>query len=242
MPAPTVVDDDTSPWARIQRWRTSAALMTAAAIGTALLVLLVAVLVQWPRLQSLDTSGHVRFVTVTTHAQWLIRPARVLSALGVASVIVLICLVVAIDQWRRHRPAIAVWLLGTLLSGWLLTQCLKAMGDRQRPPTNGLYWEAGGPSWPSGHASVGIYGYGALALLAWWTLRGRARGWVTGLLVALGVCIGLSRLVLLVHWPSDVVSGWLVGLLTLLVTGSLLAAWVRRHPQPRHAATTTPEP
>jgi len=145
--------------------------------------------------------------------------------------VVVVCLAVALDQWRRHRAAVGVWLMSTLLSGWLLTQLLKAMADRPRPATDGLYWDARDASWPSGHASVGVYGYGALALLAWWTLRGRARGWVTGLLVALGLAIGLSRLVLLVHWPSDVMAGWAVGLLTLLVTSSLLAAWVRRQPR-----------
>ena len=67
-------------------------------------------------------------------------------------------------------------------------------------------------SLPSGHAANSAAVYGAVALIAsvlWWRKRQRRAIWgAAGVLVFL---IGLSRVWLGVHWPSDVVAGWLVG-------------------------------
>ncbi|MCJ8159442.1 phosphatase PAP2 family protein [Sphingomonas sp. LaA6.9] len=95
------------------------------------------------------------------------------------------------------------------LNAWVL----KALFHRPRPELVERLVDVDA-SWslPSGHAANSAAVYGAIALIAtvlWWRKAQRRTIWaVTGLLVFL---IGLSRIWLGVHWPSDVVAGWLVG-------------------------------
>jgi membrane-associated phospholipid phosphatase len=196
--------------------------MGAAVLGAVVLVLVVAVLVHWPPLVELDGARHERQVTWTNTHLWAVTPARLLSVAGLALVVVPVAAVAAWDQLRRGRALLGGWLVLTLVAGWLATWGLKVLVSRDRPPTNGLLWQATTSSFPSGHASVAVYGYGALAVLAWWVVREGRRGWVVAGLVLLGLGIAASRLVLAVHWTTDVVAGYLTGALVLALT----TAWV----------------
>jgi len=207
---------------RAAAWSVTPLVMAAAVLAAIVFVMLVAVLVQWPPLIDADVSLHESQVAWTSAHQWAIGPARLLSAAGVAVVIVVEVMVAASWQWSRGRPLLAGWLVITLASGWVVTEALKLLVARDRPSTNGLLWQASTASFPSGHASVAVYGYGALAVLAWWTLSEHRRGWVVSALVVLGWGIAASRLVLEVHWTSDVVAGYLTGCVVLLLT----TAWV----------------
>lgn len=72
-------------------------------------------------------------------------------------------------------------------------------------------------SFPSGHASGATVAYGLLAYFAWQLLPQPWGHVVAGLLVGLIVLVGISRVYLGAHYPSDVVAGWLLGLVTLLI-------------------------
>jgi undecaprenyl-diphosphatase len=95
-----------------------------------------------------------------------------------------------------------------------------------RPPGAEAYIESGlDRSFPSGHASVGVYVYVACAVLV--VLAGQRIGsvaleWSGRVLAVLGVTIGLTRIVLGVHWATDVLAGWAIGSSVLLVTASLM--------------------
>jgi undecaprenyl-diphosphatase len=137
---------------------------------------------------------------------------------------------------------LALWLLGTglragagflLLSGILgavLTTATKVIIQRERPAAaQGLVVDMNA-SYPSGHASAGIYLFlaGGLALLNVGRVNGRAGLARTGVaLIVVGPLIGVSRLVLGVHWASDVIGGWAFGSTALLVASLLL--WARLH-------------
>jgi undecaprenyl-diphosphatase len=105
---------------------------------------------------------------------------------------------------------------------------MKAAVGRPRP----LLWprlvEVSSLSFPSGHALAGMSLY---PLLGWIALRSRPRGQWAGFAcgVLVGVFIGLGRLYLGVHWPSDVLAGWGLGL--ALSLGAI--AWLRRPPPQR---------
>jgi undecaprenyl-diphosphatase len=109
---------------------------------------------------------------------------------------------------RRYRLVliIAVVLIGSAL----LTDAVKDLVLRQRPPdpitgTNGY-------SFPSGHTLNSTATYGLLAVIAW---RSRLSLGIRRVAVAIGVIapilVGLSRIALGAHWPTDVLAGWLAG-------------------------------
>ncbi len=109
----------------------------------------------------------------------------------------------------RRRDAVFVVVAAG--GAMVLTNAIKVILERPRPGGGGLVSVASA-SWPSGHATSGVAFYGAVGLLAarrvpaaW----GRAAIWVVvGVLVA---AVGTSRVYLGVHYPSDVVAGWVVG-------------------------------
>ncbi len=125
-----------------------------------------------------------------------------------------------------------VWLFGAFIlamgGGQLFNVLLKGYFARVRP-INTLH--AGGYSFPSGHSSGAMLLYGFLVFLLWTTKASRLLKWAgTVLLGLLILLVGLSRIVLSVHWMSDVLGGFVLGLTWLtfsLVAVRALAAWRR---------------
>ncbi|WP_366922938.1 phosphatase PAP2 family protein [Metallumcola ferriviriculae] len=99
-----------------------------------------------------------------------------------------------------------------LAGGWLLNEALKAAFHRSRPGIKHLV-EAGGYSFPSGHAMVSAAFYGMLGYIIWLNLKERTTyAWVILLLTAVLItAIGISRIYLGVHFPSDVIAGFAAG-------------------------------
>ena len=88
--------------------------------------------------------------------------------------------------------------------------------------------EAAGRSFPSGHSTDSAVVYLTMAALATRLVATRAaRGYLVGLAVLLVGAIGISRIYLGVHWPSDVATGWSVGTLWALGWWRLGAGWDR---------------
>lgn len=123
--------------------------------------------------------------------------------------------------WRRERRLSALLLWVSLLGGVLLNRELKALFDRPRPAP--IDWDLvvfgreivypTSPSFPSGHALTAVVVFGTLAyLLVRMQPSARVRRRVLGTAVGLIVFIGLSRVYLGVHYPSDVLAGYLAGL------------------------------
>ncbi|HMA35648.1 MAG TPA: phosphatase PAP2 family protein [Chloroflexia bacterium] len=109
------------------------------------------------------------------------------------------------------------------LGSQYLNEVLKDLVQEARPgpPIHPLLADtAPGAAWPSGHAQNTAAGLGTLAAL-------RRRAWLWVLVVALVFLIGLSRLYLGVHWPIDVLSGWLIGALLAGAALGLVAAYPR---------------
>jgi hypothetical protein len=98
-----------------------------------------------------------------------------------------------------------------MLSAWV-NGLLKYTFDIPRPadPRIRILWPDPAPSFPSGHAQNAVAGWGYMA----YRLRSRLF-WVVAFVFVL--CIGLSRLVVGVHYPHDVLAGWIIGLILLVV-------------------------
>jgi undecaprenyl-diphosphatase len=104
------------------------------------------------------------------------------------------------------------------LSSLLLMFLLKLIFQRDRPLTP-LLEAAHGYSFPSGHALMSITFYGLLIFLVWLNVKNLWVKWsLTLLLAILIIFIGISRVYLRVHYTSDVLAGFCVGLMWLLIS------------------------
>ena len=162
---------------------------------------------------------------------WLLPATRDLTALGSPSVLVLVVLAVAgflaLARLWRHLALV----LGASLGGLLLLLLLKRVFDRPRPTVVPQLTVETSPSFPSGHAMMSAVIYLTLGtLLAQLCPRWRERIYVLTVASVLAVLIGLTRLYLGVHYPTDVLAGWTVGLAWALTSGLLASGLRRRSP------------
>ena len=115
------------------------------------------------------------------------------------------------------------------LSGYGLSQALKALIERPRPALGAEQFAALGVdtfAFPSGHAQSSTIFYGFLGYLIW---QHAQRPWLRrlglGVMLTMIVLVGLSRVYLGVHWPSDVAGGFIIGVLWLHLWTRALRAW-----------------
>lgn len=136
---------------------------------------------------------------------------RVLIPIGIGVVLVLLAL-------RQVRDAVVYGI--ALVGATLWTEVVKVTLARQRPPEPLV--AVFGFSFPSGHALNSTVTYGLICVLIW---RSRWPPWLRRALVAglliLVVLIGLSRIALGAHYPSDVLGGWLAGVAIVATVATL---------------------
>lgn len=124
--------------------------------------------------------------------------------------------------WRlgaAHRWPAARLLAIATLGAWALSEILKLVFHRTRPAAFFGYQEPSSYSFPSGHAMVSICFYGALAMiLAVHTSPSRRKLWYAAAAVIV-LLVGFSRLYLGVHYLTDVMAGYALGLAILLAIG-----------------------
>ncbi|MGI8911935.1 MAG: phosphatase PAP2 family protein [Rubrobacteraceae bacterium] len=170
-----------------------------------------------------------RAVLLWIHANlpaWLDAPMRLVTALGYYSVVIPLLAVSVLLFYRWGWKLSATLLLVSTAGGTLLTTVLKAVFRRARPEVFDSGYTASFYSFPSGHATVAAGFYGALTLLIAYRLRGRARWAVAVSGVLLVLLIGFSRLYLGVHYPTDVLAGYLAAPLWVISVGVVYATWV----------------
>ena len=160
---------------------------------------------------------------------WLL--VRGLTELGGSSWLVPLTLVVAGWLLWRRQGRRAATLLAVTLGGRGLVELLKWSLGRARPATIDYPVIVHSLSFPSGHAANSMIVYLALALIAA-PLLTRAR-WPLRAAVALSLAIGMTRPILGVHWPSDVLAGWALGVAWTLGAVWLLGRWMEGRPGSR---------
>jgi len=201
---------------RPRRGLTPLALVT---IATAVFaVLLILVRLRWAPLESVDrgsaarinnlVAGNSGLVTVVKAVTWLGSDGVLWAVVGVAAVILVI----------RKRWRLAVYLLVTAAGALVLDPVLKSLAGRLRPVVAHPIAHGTGDSFPSGHSLGSIVCYGAILLVFLPAARGRWRIGFVSLIVALIALIGISRVLLGVHYLSDVLGGWAIGITWLGVT------------------------
>lgn len=153
---------------------------------------------------------------------WLDTPMRAVTALGYYYVVVP-AMLVAVGVFLRYERRLSALLLTVATCGsLLLTTVLKGIFERTRPELVDSGYTASFYSFPSGHATVAVGFYGTLTLLVAYNLRGLARWTVVVVGVLLILLIGFSRLYLGVHYPTDILAGYLSALLWISTVGTVL--------------------
>lgn len=146
----------------------------------------------------------------------------VLTHAGDTLTITLLTIALAVLLWARGARALVLPWVFAISGNALLNVGLKAFFARARPPFDASLASAAGWSFPSGHASGMVVVCGMLAFLAHRLLSPRWRRAALLAAVALAYSVGASRVLLRVHYFSDVLAGFCSGLAWLLLS---LALW-----------------
>lgn len=159
---------------------------------------------------------------------WVEESVRDFSALGSVAVLILITVAV-LGYLLILRKYHAMWLvLAASVSGQVLCSLLKAYFARPRPDMVPHLSHAHFSSFPSGHSMLAAVVYLTLgALLDRLTERRALKLYVLSVAILLTVLVGLSRVYLGVHYPSDVLAGWCAGF-SWAVLCWLLARYLQR--------------
>ncbi|MFM6930617.1 MAG: phosphatase PAP2 family protein [Novosphingobium sp.] len=142
----------------------------------------------------------------------LAEAVRDMTALGgtLLRTIVTLAAFVALFFLRLRREA--VLMVVSILTGLAVELAIKNLVGRPRPSLVPHLVEAGGLSFPSGHSFNSALGFIAVALaFATYSVRRRVRWTLIGTAGVLSMMIAFSRVLLGVHYPSDVIAGWLGG-------------------------------
>lgn len=137
--------------------------------------------------------------------------ARIITELGGWRVLIPIAVAATALLLLRGRYRNACLLLLLVLGGRVIVELQKSAVARLRPDLHELLVSVASSSFPSAHSANSTITYLAIAVLV-----GRERAWIAPA-AALALLIGLSRVMLGVHWPSDVIAGWSFGLLWLVL-------------------------
>jgi undecaprenyl-diphosphatase len=159
---------------------------------------------------------------------WLERAASDITALGGVPVLGLVTLVATGFLLIIRRRAIALLVLASAAGGTAVSFALKLFFARVRPDLVPHQVDVFTSSFPSSHAMMSAMIYLTLgALLARVQKQRRIKAYIMIVSVLLAILIGTSRVYLGVHWPTDVLAGWMVGSAWAMLCGTV-AWWLRR--------------
>lgn len=146
---------------------------------------------------------------------------RDVTALGGTTVTTLITLFATSYLMLARQRRTALFIIVAVLSGVAMTFALKAGFDRPRPELVPHGMHALSASFPSGHAATSALVYLTLAALITQTMpQRRLKVFLVAAAALVTLAVGLSRVYLGVHWPTDVLAGWTIG------TAWAIACWL----------------
>jgi len=166
---------------------------------------------------------------------WLQEAAADLTSLGGISVLTLFATIALVFMLIERKRLSALLLVLGLAGGVALSEGLKALFERVRPPAAYQAVETLNASFPSGHALLSTVFYLTLGVMLTRAFPGRRlKAFVLGAAMLIAILVGLTRVYLGAHWASDVLAGWSVGAAWAMALW-LVAYAVERRQRSRHA-------
>lgn len=138
--------------------------------------------------------------------------ARDITGLGSNTFLIFVTVVAAVVLVQLDRTGAASFVVTTALSGWIFNSIVKAFFARLRPEAMSITVTTETASFPSSHAMLTAIVFLAIAVVIAREMSSRPVA-ITVIVtaIALTVLVGLTRVYLAAHWPSDVMTGWALG-------------------------------
>ncbi|WP_368680556.1 phosphatase PAP2 family protein (plasmid) [Rhodococcus opacus] len=217
--------DPESRLARTPRRPAHGAIYGALVIGVLFVCLLASVLTGWAPAQTADDAVVDSLNSLVSAVPWLPAVLQRVTYLGGSGVAWILLSVAFVWLAIRRERVLAIYVVVTGLGAAVLTTGIKALVERARPTVDSPVIATSGLSFPSGHSLGSTVTYGVLLLVFLPTVRSRFHKPVVIAFAGMVVAIGVTRVGLGVHYPSDVLGGWLLGVLWLLVTAIAFRRW-----------------
>jgi membrane-associated phospholipid phosphatase len=199
----------------------------AALVGGAMLVSVLALLVRRNELLSGIDSSAADWAHANND-QLTHRLLEAVTSMASTPGAILITVVAGAIEWYRIRSRwIPAFLLVVMIGDPVATNLVKGFIDRARPTIDPAAATLG-PSFPSGHSSTAAAMFAAIALLAGRGRSIRVRAILVGVAVGLAVAVACSRVLLDLHWVSDVVGGLALGWAWFAICAAAFGGWLLR--------------
>lgn len=180
-------------------------------------------LVSTGRELAFDTVIREWFYSIRT--SWLTEVVKAITFMGNTKTIIVICLVLLLLPLVRGKAGLQVTkkigipIAVVAIVGSAINKAIKHIVMRPRPDVSLHLIDQGGWSFPSGHSISSLLLYGFLAWLILYYVKDKwAANVATVILTLLWMGVGLSRIYLGVHYPTDVLGGWMLGMVVMMVT------------------------
>jgi membrane-associated phospholipid phosphatase len=227
-------DDQGKPEpAEVRRFslRTLLALVATALLAGPFLLLLLLLKAKWNGLSSVDSAilDWAHRLAVDHHP--LTQSMIVVSAVLHPWVVRVLASAVSVGCMLERRWRVGLWGLTAAWGSGLIATVVKSAVARVRPHLPDPVASAPGYSFPSGHALASIVCLGVIAASVAPALSPPMRRYLWSLCAVLVALVGFSRVELGVHYPSDVVAGWILGAAWLAASAAAFDVWKPAPPQ-----------
>jgi undecaprenyl-diphosphatase len=161
--------------------------------------------------------------------KWLADVGRDITAMGGVAILTMMTLAVCGFLWFRGQHAAMFFVLVAALGGLLISSGLKGLIDRPRPTVVPHLAYVSSSSFPSGHSMMSAVVYLTLgSLLARFVKERGVKIYVLAVGIILTGLVGVSRMYMGVHYPTDVLAGWTAGIVWALICWLLARQLQRR--------------
>ncbi|MCC6622689.1 MAG: phosphatase PAP2 family protein [Deltaproteobacteria bacterium] len=181
--------------------------------ATLVVFVVIAVLVTGGTTAALDRD--VMLGVATLHADGLTVLMQALSHIGGTLGVGIVAALGSLGLYLKGQRRAALRLAGTIAASAVVIVVTKLLFERPRPDVFPWLDHPSGDSFPSGHSLAGVLFFPLIAVTSH-EVFGTPR-WLIVLGLALGLAIGLSRIYLGVHWPTDVLGGFALGVMLLVL-------------------------